>query len=51
MPTTSSSMLEMAWVLLANAHEGNWGLASDDWRGAVEKWRDKYFTMLKEEEQ
>ena len=49
--STSSSMLEMAWVILAKAHGGSWDLASDDWRGAVEKWRDKYFTMLKEEKQ
>lgn len=35
------SGLESAWVLIANAHGGNWSLASNDWRIAAERWRDE----------
>lgn len=32
----------MAWVIIANAHGGNWDEASDEWRAAAERWRDEY---------
>ena len=38
--------LEMAWVLIANANGGNWDLATDEWRTAAEKWRNRYHEFL-----
>jgi histidine triad (HIT) family protein len=35
-------LLEMAWVIIANANEGNWDNAHPDWRKAAERWRDDY---------
>ena len=37
-----SDQLELAWGLIANSYGGNWELANDEWRGAAERWRDKY---------
>ena len=31
-----------AWGIIANAYGGNWDEASDEWRGAAERWRDTY---------
>lgn len=36
-------MLEMAWVVIANASEGNWDKQTDEWTEAATKWRDYYF--------
>ncbi len=38
--------LEMAWVIIANANNGDWDTASDEWRKAAEKWRDEYHRLL-----
>lgn len=35
--------IEMAWGLIANAHGGNWDLATEEWRKAAERWRDIYW--------
>lgn len=35
-------LLEMAWGLIANAHQGDWDKATDEWRESAEKWRDDY---------
>jgi hypothetical protein len=32
---------ELAWGLIANAYGGNWGIATDVWREAAERWRDE----------
>jgi len=31
-----------AWGLIANAHEGDWSKATDEWRAAAERWRDRW---------
>lgn len=41
-----ADMLELAWGIIANAHGGNWDAASIEWRGAAEKWRDRYLRGL-----
>lgn len=38
--------LEMAWVIIANAHGGNWELATDEWRAAAERWRHSWLDQL-----
>lgn len=35
-------LLEMAWVIIANAGGGDWGKELPDWRAAAERWRDDY---------
>jgi len=35
-------LLDMAWVLIANAWEGDWDKAPADWSLAAETWRDLY---------
>jgi len=40
-------LLELAWGIIANAYGGDWGTASDVWRGAAERWRDRYFDARK----
>lgn len=35
--------LEMAWGLIANAGEGNWGRERPEWKEAAERWRDEYW--------
>jgi hypothetical protein len=35
-----------AWVIIANAHEGDWNAAPPDWRKAAERWRDRFHEML-----
>lgn len=39
-------LLELAWSIIANANGGNWHKATPEWRGAAEKWRDRYFAIL-----
>ncbi len=41
--TEEADALEMAWVLIANAYDGDWDKAQDhDWKIAAERWRDNY---------
>lgn len=40
---SANELLEAAWGIIANANEGNWGLATAEWREAAENWRDQYF--------
>jgi hypothetical protein len=47
-------LAEMAWIIIANAHGGNWkaptgaGKKFDkNWRAAAAKWRDDYHASLK----
>ena len=35
-----------AWVIIANAHAGDWNYAHPDWREAAGRWRDKFHAML-----
>ena len=35
--------IELAWGLIANAWNGNWDEAGDQWRGAAERWRDNNY--------
>jgi hypothetical protein len=42
--------LELAWGLIANAYGGNWKLASPEWRGAAERWRDEHWHPVVEEQ-
>ena len=41
-------LLEMAWVIIANAYGGDWDLASEasGWKRAAERWRDVYHKTL-----
>ena len=39
-----SAGVEEAWGLIANAHGGNWDEATDVWRQAAERWRDRFIT-------
>lgn len=39
--------LETAWGVIANANGGNWDSASQDWRTAAEKWRDRWHEILR----
>lgn len=32
--------IALAFVLIANAYDGNWDDASDEWRQAARRWRD-----------
>lgn len=41
-----SDLLETAWGIIANSYGGNWDKATDDWRGAAERWRDEYHKTL-----
>lgn len=46
---TPDELLEMAWVIMANA--ADWlqeGKQYDEWVEAAEKWRNDYFATLKE---
>jgi len=31
-----------AWGLIANAYGGDWEKATPDWKGAAERWREKF---------
>lgn len=46
--TGKDDLLEAAWGLLANAHGGDWDLASEasGWKKAAEKWRGEYHAQL-----
>jgi hypothetical protein len=37
---------ELAWGLIANAFEGNWGRAPLEWGAAARRWRDEYHKHL-----
>ena len=39
-------LLEVAWGIIANANGGDWDKATPEWRGAAERWRDRYFATL-----
>lgn len=39
-------LCELAWGLIANAYEGNWERAPREWRGAAERWRDRWHRLL-----
>lgn len=39
-------LLESAWLLVANAHEGDWNQATEPWREAAERFRDRYHAHL-----
>ncbi len=45
----TGNMLEMAWVILANATDWDRSERSE-WITAAQKWRDDYFRFLKEQE-
>ena len=36
---------EMLWVVLANAHGGDWMLAKTDWQEAAARWRNNYLDV------
>jgi hypothetical protein len=40
-------LLEAAWVLIANAGEGDWNRESFDWQVAAAQWRDAYYASLR----
>ncbi len=39
---------DAAWVLIANAYDGDWNLPSEasGWTAAAERWRDAYIATL-----
>jgi len=44
--TFPDDLNEAAWVLLANAWNGNWDDAPEDWKQAAIRWRDAYHSAL-----
>ncbi len=40
---TLMDSMEVAWGVIANAHGGNWSLASRDWLEAAECYRDEHW--------
>jgi hypothetical protein len=44
--TSKDDLLEMAWVIIANAHQGFWENAPDAWQKAAAKWRDDYHAAV-----
>lgn len=47
MDDEGSVLLEIAWGIIANAGGGDWNKETPEWRGAAERWRDRYFDYLK----
>ena len=39
-------LLEAAWGLIANAHNGDWDLAPTEWKEAAARWRDAYHSTI-----
>ena len=39
-------LLSTAWAVIANANGGDWDKATAEWKGAAERWRDRYFAVL-----
>jgi hypothetical protein len=41
--------MESAWGIIANAHGGDWDLASkaSGWKKAAKRWRNRYHFLLK----
>jgi hypothetical protein len=39
---------EAAWALIANAWDGEWSKAGEDWRATATAWRDAYHETLKD---
>lgn len=37
---------EEAFAIIANAHDGDWLKANDEWQQAAVKWRDKFFNAV-----
>ena len=46
--TKEAEMLEMAWVIIANASHGDWNRESPQWREAALQWREDYHSWLTE---
>lgn len=40
-----NSLLEMAWVIIANASGGDWPVQSLEWQQAAERWRDNWHAV------
>ena len=38
--------IDLAWGVIANAGDGDWSKESEQWRGAAERWRDRYIAGL-----
>lgn len=39
-------LAETAWILIANAGQGDWSREASDWRTSAEKWRDRYHAAI-----
>ena len=39
-------LAETAWGIIANANGGNWDTASNEWKNAAKRWRDRYHLQL-----
>ena len=39
-------LLEEAWLVIANAHGGDWDKATGQWRAAAARWQDRYHSWL-----
>ena len=44
--TDQDEMLMWAWAIIANAHEGDWSIATQEWRDAAAHWRDAWHASL-----
>ena len=39
---TDHQLIEMAYFVIANAHDGYWNGASETWKNAAQDWREQY---------
>lgn len=37
-----------AWIVIANASEGNWDRETEEWQDAAARWRDDFHALLQE---
>lgn len=44
--TRYMDLLEAAWGIIANAHEGNWDKERPEWQEAAARWREDYHEVL-----
>lgn len=45
-PVSAPLLVEMAWGLLANVSEGDWGRQTPEWHAAAVRWRDGWHRLL-----
>lgn len=48
--TKRLDLLELAWVIIANAGGGDWERESKEWQEAAAKWRDDYHASIESDD-